>query len=77
MAIVTPFKNDASIDFAAMGRIVDHLITGGINYIVLMGTTGESVTLSKDEKNALTSYVTEAVDKRVASGFRHWREQYE
>lgn len=65
VAVVTPFKNDTSIDFSAMGRIVEHLINGGVNYIVLLGTTGESVTLNKDEKNAITSFVTEAVDKRV------------
>lgn len=65
VAIVTPFKNDSSIDFAAMGRIVNHVIEGGVNYIALMGTTGESVTLSKDEKKALTSYVLEAVNNRV------------
>ncbi len=65
VAIVTPFKNDSSIDFASLGRVINHVITGGVNYIVALGTTGESVTLSKDEKHAVISYVTEAVDKRV------------
>jgi 4-hydroxy-tetrahydrodipicolinate synthase len=65
VAIVTPFKNDSSIDFAALGRVIEHVIKGGINYIVAMGTTGESVTLTKDEKQALISYVVESVDKRV------------
>ena len=65
VAIVTPFKNDSSIDFAAMGRVINHVINGGVNYIVLMGTTGESVTLTKDEKKALTSYVLETIDNRV------------
>jgi 4-hydroxy-tetrahydrodipicolinate synthase len=65
VAIVTPFKNDSSIDFAALGRVIDHVINGGVNYIVAMGTTGESVTLTKDEKKALISYVAEAVDNRV------------
>jgi 4-hydroxy-tetrahydrodipicolinate synthase len=65
VAIVTPFKNDSSIDFAALGRVINHVIKGGINYIVVMGTTGESVTLSKDEKQAVISYVLEAVDSRV------------
>ena len=65
VAIVTPFKNDSSIDFAALGRVIDHVINGGINYIVVLGTTGESVTLTKDEKRAVISYVLEAVDKRV------------
>src|SRR5512133_4218678 len=65
VAAVTPFKNDHSIDFAAMGRIIEHLITGGVNYIVVMGTTGEASTLTRDEKKALTSFVSEAVNKRV------------
>jgi 4-hydroxy-tetrahydrodipicolinate synthase len=65
VAIVTPFKNDSSIDFAAFGRVIDHVINGGVNYIVAMGTTGESVTLSKEEKKAIISYVVEAVDGRV------------
>jgi 4-hydroxy-tetrahydrodipicolinate synthase len=65
VAIVTPFKNDTSIDFAALGRVVNHVITGGVNYIVVLGTTGESVTLTKDEKKAIISYVVEVTDNRV------------
>ncbi len=65
VAIVTPFKNDSSIDFAALGRAVNHVISGGVNYIVALGTTGESVTLSKDEKKAVLAYVVESVDNRV------------
>jgi 4-hydroxy-tetrahydrodipicolinate synthase len=65
VAIVTPFKNDLSIDFAALGRVVNHVINGGVNYIVVMGTTGESVTLTKDEKKAIISYVVEVTAERV------------
>jgi 4-hydroxy-tetrahydrodipicolinate synthase len=65
VAIVTPFKNDLSIDFAALGRVVNHVINGGVNYIVIMGTTGESVTLTKDEKKAIISYVVEVNAERV------------
>jgi 4-hydroxy-tetrahydrodipicolinate synthase len=65
VAIVTPFKNDSSIDFAALGRVVNHIINGGVNYIVVMGTTGESSTLTKDEKKAIISYVVEVNDNRV------------
>jgi 4-hydroxy-tetrahydrodipicolinate synthase len=65
VAIVTPFKNDSSIDFAALGRVVNHVIAGGVNYIVVMGTTGESVTLTKEEKKAIISYVVEVNDSRV------------
>ena len=66
VAIVTPFKNDSSIDFAGLGRIIDHVIKGGVNYIVAMGTTGEAPTLTKDEKQAIISFVTETIDNRVA-----------
>lgn len=65
VAMVTPFKNDLSVDFTALGRIVNHLINGGINYIVVMGTTGESVTVTKDEKKAVISHVLEMVEKRI------------
>jgi 4-hydroxy-tetrahydrodipicolinate synthase len=65
IAIVTPFKNDSSIDFTALGRVINHIIAGGVNYIVVLGTTGESVTLTKDEKQAIIAYVKEAVDGRV------------
>lgn len=65
VAVITPFRNDLSIDFAAMGRIIDHVIGGGVNYIVLLGTTGEASTLSYDEKSALTSFTAEAIRKRV------------
>jgi len=62
---VTPFKNDSSIDFAALGRVVNHVITGGVNYIVVMGTTGETATLTRDEKKAIIAYVAEVNDGRV------------
>ncbi len=65
VAIVTPFKNDSSIDFSATGRILNHVIKGGVNYIIAMGTTGEASTLTKDEKQALISHVVEIVDKRI------------
>ncbi len=66
VAIVTPFKNDSSIDYSALGRVINHVIKGGVNYIVAMGTTGEASTLTKDEKHAIVSYVTEAIDNRVS-----------
>jgi 4-hydroxy-tetrahydrodipicolinate synthase len=65
VAIVTPFKNDSSIDFASLGRVLNHVINGGVSYIVTMGTTGESATLTREEKKALVSYVIEVIDNRV------------
>lgn len=65
VAIVTPFKNDSSIDYDALGRVVSHVIKGGVNYIVVMGTTGEASTLTLDEKKAVLSYVTREINNRV------------
>jgi 4-hydroxy-tetrahydrodipicolinate synthase len=65
VAIVTPFMEDSGVDYDALGHVVNHDINGGVNYIVVMGTTGEASTLSKDEKQSVLSYVTEIVAKRV------------
>lgn len=65
VAIVTPFTKDGSIDFHALGKLVNFIIKGGVEYIVVLGTTGESVTLSKDEKELVVSFVIETVNKRV------------
>jgi len=65
VAIVTPFRNDGSIDFKSLGKLLEHLIRNGVNYIVPLGTTGESVTLSKDEKKAIVNFVTDTVACRI------------
>jgi 4-hydroxy-tetrahydrodipicolinate synthase len=65
VAIVTPFRNDGSIDFKSLGKLLEHIIKGGINYVVALGTTGESVTLTKDEKKAVVSFVTDTVSSRI------------
>jgi 4-hydroxy-tetrahydrodipicolinate synthase len=65
VAIVTPFRNDCSIDFKSLEKILEHIISSGVDYVVVLGTTGESVTLSKDEKKAVMNYVTDIVDKRI------------
>ncbi len=66
VAIVTPFHKDGSIDFRALERLIEHLVKGSVEYLVALGTTGESVTLSKDEKTAILSHVAQCVDGRVA-----------
>jgi 4-hydroxy-tetrahydrodipicolinate synthase len=65
VAIVTPFRNDGSIDFKSLGELLEHIIKGGVNYVVALGTTGESVTLTKDEKKAVVSFVTDTVSGRI------------
>ena len=65
VALVTPFKNDSSIDFKSLGRLIEHLINNNIDYLVILGTTGESVTQSKDEKRAVIDHVLEINNGRV------------
>ena len=65
VALVTPFKNDSSIDFKSLGRLIEHLINNNIDYLVVLGTTGESVTQSKDEKRAVIDHVLEINNGRV------------
>ena len=50
VAIVTPFKSDFSVDYNSINKLVEYVINGGVNYIVVHGTTGESSTLTEDEK---------------------------
>lgn len=65
VAIVTPFKSDSSIDFRSLSKLVDFLILNGIDYLVVHGTTGESVTQSKDEKRAVIDCVVEVNNSRI------------
>ena len=65
VAIVTPFRKDRSIDFNALDKLVKHLIEGGVNYLVVLGTTAESVTLSKDEKQAVINYIKEVNNNKL------------
>ena len=65
VAIITPFHDSGNIDFGSFEKIIEHIISGGVNYIVALGTTGESVTLSRDEKVAVLEFVVEIVNKRI------------
>lgn len=65
VALVTPFKKDESIDWNAFEKLIDHVITGGVDYVVPLGTTGETPTLSADEKLDLMKFTFEKVNKRV------------
>jgi 4-hydroxy-tetrahydrodipicolinate synthase len=65
VAIVTPFHKQGTIDFTALERLLEHLISGGINYLVVQGTTAETATLTREEKNALAEFVVDIVNKRV------------
>jgi 4-hydroxy-tetrahydrodipicolinate synthase len=65
VAIVTPFTTSQEVDFDALGRVIDFIIKGGVEYIVSIGTTGESPVISKEEKQAIVNYTYDKVNKRV------------
>jgi 4-hydroxy-tetrahydrodipicolinate synthase len=64
-AMVTPFDKKGHIDFAKTTQLVNYLIENGTDSLVIAGTTGESPTLSKEEKLALFAHVVKVVDKRI------------
>ncbi|WP_370390873.1 4-hydroxy-tetrahydrodipicolinate synthase [uncultured Winogradskyella sp.] len=57
VALITPFKQDLSIDFDALEKLVEYNIENGVEYLVISGTTGESVTISKAEKKTLVDFI--------------------
>jgi len=65
VALVTPFAKDGSIDFTALGKVIDHVINGGVEYLITLGTTGETPTLSKDEKIAIIAFTYSHTADRV------------
>ena len=65
VAIVTPFKKSGAIDFEAYERVVNHVINGGVDFVVVLGTTGESATVTKHEKKALIEFSVGVINKRV------------
>lgn len=65
VAIVTPFQTDGSIDFPALENIIENLIDNGIDYLVSLGTTGESATLSSLEKKEIWQFTAQIVAGRI------------
>lgn len=65
VAVVTPFHKQKNVDFTALGNIIENVITKGVDYIVCLGTTAESATLSEQEQMAVLDYTIDAVNGRV------------
>lgn len=65
VALITPFKEDFSVDTEALKKIVEYQIDGGIEYLVVLGTTAESATLNKEEKELVIKTVIEANNGRL------------
>jgi 4-hydroxy-tetrahydrodipicolinate synthase len=65
VAIITPFKSNLDVDYDALEKLIDHLIKNGVEYLVTLGTTGETPTLTKEEMVDIMHFTFEKVDNRV------------
>ena len=63
--MVTPFQADGQIDYEGLRNLIEHLIDGGVQYLVSLGTTGESATLNAQERKQVWVFTAEVVNKRV------------
>ena len=65
VALVTPFRKEREVDFNALQKLVEFQIENGVNYLVVQGTTGESVTLTDEEKVSVLEYIIDVTKNRV------------
>jgi 4-hydroxy-tetrahydrodipicolinate synthase len=65
VALITPFKEDGSVDYDSLEKLIDFLINEGVNYLVTLGTTGETPTLSREEKIEIINFTFEKAAERV------------
>lgn len=65
VAMVTPFNTDGSVDYEGLKKLINFQIDGGVEYLVSLGTTGESSTLSKDEKKSVWKFTKDTVGGRI------------
>ena len=65
VALITPFKSDESVDFDALARLVEYQIKNGTDYLVVLGTTAETPTLTEQEKEEVTRFVIQCAAKRI------------
>lgn len=65
VALITPFKKDGNVDYFALEKIIDHCIDGGVESLITMGTTGESVTLTHEEKYKVIQFTIDRARRRA------------
>ncbi len=61
VALVTPFRKQETIDFSKLESLINHIINGGADYIVALGTTSEAATMTDTERHALQDFIIESV----------------
>ena len=65
VALITPFTADNKVDFKSLGKLLNHVIDGGVEFLVVCGTTGEPVTMDEGEKKAVLDFVFEHNTKNL------------
>ena len=65
VALVTPFTKDGAIDYPALAKLVEHVIENKVDFLVALGTTAETPTLSTEEKQAVLRFIIQQNNKRV------------
>lgn len=65
VALITPFDKEKKVDFESLSKVIEHILDGGADYLVVLGTTGETPTLTPNEKEAIRRFVVGEVDSRV------------
>ena len=65
VALVTPFSSDKEIDFTALERVIDHVVTNGADFLVALGTTGETPALSREEQYRIKDFIREKTAGRI------------
>lgn len=65
VAVITPFTLGNEVDFSALGKVLDHIINKGVNYVVTLGTTGEAPVLSAEEKKSIINFTEKHIAGRV------------
>ena len=66
-ALITPFKADQSVDYEALARLLDTQLTGYVDYLVVLGTTGEAATMSEQEKEEVRRFIVDYVHQHQSS----------
>lgn len=65
VALITPFKEDESVDYEALSHLVDYQLQNGTDYLVVLGTTAETPTLTEEEKHNIIDLITSKVNKKI------------
>ena len=65
VALITPFNNNSSIDFKSLANLIEHVINGGVDFLVILGTTAETTSLSVEEKKEVINFIIEKNKRRL------------